>query len=90
MQLYSKETPTLVLSCEYCQIFKNSFFYRTSSVAALFIEFFIQLWFSASKPYNSGFLSNIVRSTVSKAYERSIAHPVFTGYYQKFQIHGFF
>ena len=38
-------------------------------------EFFIQLWFLASKPYNSSFLSNIVWSTVSKAYERSINTP---------------
>ena len=35
MQLHSKETLTPVLSCEYCKIFKNSFFYRTSPVAAL-------------------------------------------------------
>ena len=27
-------TPTQVFSCEYCQIFKNSFFYRTPPVAA--------------------------------------------------------
>ena len=27
------ETPTQVFSCEYCEIFKNSFFYRTPSVA---------------------------------------------------------
>ena len=29
-----KETPTLVFSCEYSEIFKNSFFHRTNSVAA--------------------------------------------------------
>ena len=29
-----KETHTLVLSCEYCKILKNSFFYRTPQVAA--------------------------------------------------------
>ena len=29
-----KETPTQVLSCEYCEIFKNSLFYRTLPVAA--------------------------------------------------------
>ena len=28
-----KKTPTQVLSCEYCEIFKNSFFYRTRLVA---------------------------------------------------------
>ena len=32
--LYLKETPTQVFSCEYCEIFKNSFFYRTPLVAA--------------------------------------------------------
>ena len=29
-----KKIPRQVLSCEYCEIFKNSFFYRTSLVAA--------------------------------------------------------
>ena len=29
-----KETPTKVLSCEYCEIFKNSFSYKTPLVAA--------------------------------------------------------
>ena len=29
-----KETPTQVLSCEYCEIFKNTFFYRTSPMTA--------------------------------------------------------
>ena len=29
-----QETPTQVLSCEYCEIFKNSFVYRAPLVAA--------------------------------------------------------
>ena len=29
-----KETPTPVLSCDYCKIFKSSFFYRTPPMAA--------------------------------------------------------
>ena len=29
-----KKTPTQVLSCEYCEIFKKSFLYRTSTVVA--------------------------------------------------------
>ena len=33
-QLYNKETPTQMFSCEYCEIFKNSFCYRTPPVAA--------------------------------------------------------
>ena len=33
-QVYSKETPTQVFSYEYCEIFKNIFFYRTTLVAA--------------------------------------------------------
>ena len=33
MQLYLKETPTQVFSCEYREIFKSSFFYRTTPVA---------------------------------------------------------
>ena len=32
--LYLKETPTRLFYCEYCKIFKNSFFSRTLSVAA--------------------------------------------------------
>ena len=34
LQIYYNETPTQVFSCEYCQIFKNSFFNRTPLVAA--------------------------------------------------------
>ena len=34
LQRYLKETPTQVLSCEYCQIFKSSLFYKTPPVAA--------------------------------------------------------
>ena len=33
-QLYQKETPTQMFSCEYCDIFKSSFFYRTPLMAA--------------------------------------------------------
>ena len=29
-----EETPTRMFFCEYCEIFKNSFFYRTRLVAA--------------------------------------------------------
>ena len=32
--LFNKETPTQVFSCEICEIFKNTFSYRTSLVAA--------------------------------------------------------
>ena len=34
MQLYFKKSPTQVFSCEYVEIFKNSFFYRTPQVTA--------------------------------------------------------
>ena len=33
-KIYLKETPTQVFSCEYREIFRNSFFYRTPPVAA--------------------------------------------------------
>ena len=33
IQLHWKETPTQVFSCEFCEIFKNSFFYRKPPVA---------------------------------------------------------
>ena len=34
LQLYEKETPTQVFSCEYCEFFKNSFYYKTPPLAA--------------------------------------------------------
>ena len=34
LQLYKKETPTQVFSCHMWEVFKNTFFYRTLSVAA--------------------------------------------------------
>ena len=34
LQFYQKETPTKMFSCEFCDIFKNTFFYRTLPVAA--------------------------------------------------------
>ena len=34
LQFFKKETPTQVISCKYCKIFRNSFFYRTPPVAA--------------------------------------------------------
>ena len=34
LEIYLKKTPTQVFSCEYCEIFKNSCFYRTHSAAA--------------------------------------------------------
>ena len=43
-----KETPTQVFSCEYCEIFRNSFFHRTPPVAASLLvqERFIDvLWY---------------------------------------------
>ena len=33
-QLYQKETPTQVLLCGICEIFRNTYFYRTPLVAA--------------------------------------------------------
>ena len=35
-----KETPAQVFSCRYCEIFKNSFFFRTPPVAASEIMIF--------------------------------------------------
>ena len=34
LQLYYKETPTQVVSCKICEIFKSTFFYRSPPVAA--------------------------------------------------------
>ena len=34
LQAFKRETPAQVLSCEYCEIFKNTFVNRTPSVAA--------------------------------------------------------
>ena len=40
-QLYKKETPIQVFSCEFCETFKNNFIYRTPLMAALVLSFFI-------------------------------------------------
>ena len=45
-----KETPTQVFSCEYCEIFINSFLYRTPPVAGCSCQFdkvTVQYWASA-------------------------------------------
>ena len=34
LQLYQKQTPTQVLSCEYCEIFKNTYFEEHLQTAA--------------------------------------------------------
>ena len=34
LQLYYKDTPTQVFSCKVCEIFKNTFSYKTPPVAA--------------------------------------------------------
>ena len=34
LQLYKKETPTRVFTCEYCEIFEKGFLNRTPTVAA--------------------------------------------------------
>ena len=34
LQLYEKETPTQVLCCEYCEIFKNTYFEEHLRTAA--------------------------------------------------------
>ena len=45
LQNLQKETPTQVFSCEICAIFKNTFFHRTSPVAAfVFSETKQQTW----------------------------------------------
>ena len=36
-----KETATQMLSCEYCEIFKNSFFYRTPPDHCTFPKFYV-------------------------------------------------
>ena len=38
-----KETPTQVFSCEYCEILKNNFFYRTTPVAASELDIYYNL-----------------------------------------------
>ena len=55
-KLYWKETLTQLFSCDYCEIFKNTSFHRTSLVAAsvhmhlnknfdmLFFYFFLKIW----------------------------------------------
>ena len=42
LQLYSEETPTQVFSCEYSKSFRDTFFYRTTLVAAFELSFSIR------------------------------------------------
>ena len=41
--LLKRETQAQVFSCEFCEIFKNNFFYRTSLVAASVLRNFAKL-----------------------------------------------
>ena len=36
--VFQKETPTQVFSCEYCEILKNSLFYRSLAAAASIMQ----------------------------------------------------
>ena len=50
LQLYYKEIPTQVLSCEHCEIFNNTFFeehLQTSASVLLIIKLLIKYWTSA-------------------------------------------
>ena len=42
LQLYYEETPTQVFSCEYSKTFRDTFFYRTTPVAAFELSFSIR------------------------------------------------
>ena len=45
LQLYRKETPTQLFSCEYCEIFKNSLLIEKTYVAALVTTFAVSSMF---------------------------------------------
>ena len=47
-----KETPRQVFSYEYCEIFKNRFFYRTPLVAASLTSRNIKFWLSPISPFH--------------------------------------
>ena len=44
-----KETPTQMFCCEYCEIFKNSSFYRTPTVAASVRDFLMKTFVEFEK-----------------------------------------
>ena len=48
-KLYQKVTPTQVSSCEYCESFKNNFFYRTPVVTASRYKSQYKKWISITK-----------------------------------------
>ena len=78
MQIYQKETQTQVFFCEYCKIFKNSFFYRTLPVAAsevyertlsLFLvdkASFLKLREIYNKPLKAYFAKSILSKTLER------------------------
>ena len=50
LELYQRETPTKVFTCEYCEIFKNSFFF-TEHPSGCFCKDFFQGILRNSKNY---------------------------------------
>ena len=58
LELYYKETPAQVFPCEYYEIFKNNFFYRTPPVAASVHRMLLRMFYlyrnlSIDLPLNS-------------------------------------
>ena len=52
LQRYKKETPIQLFFCEYCKVFKNSFFYITSPAAASLSTFVIATIFKRTSFLN--------------------------------------
>ena len=79
-----KDTPTQVFSCEYCKIFKKSFFYRTPPVHYTFpkfyviIEFFGCLWVQNFLCHCFVFLHNSIRIRIPWLFRICFHTPIFS------------
>ena len=93
-----KETPAQLFSCEYCEIFKNNFFYKTPPVHHTFpklyvmIELFGRLWvqnwhFSYFLYHSFVFLHNSIRINIPWLFRTYFHTKIVTFVKCNFRIH---
>ena len=91
--LFLIKTPTQVLSCEYCKIFKKRFFYREAPVAAseycrtycYFISLLTPQWLCEKCPYSGFFWSAFSRILTEYGKIRTRKSPNTDFFYIMFQ-----
>ena len=63
---FNKETLTQVFSCEFCEISRNNFFYRTPLVAASSNQFYFSWWFQREQKFNNSLKFVYIRLNLLK------------------------